>query len=1120
VQAPGQKAPLAVIYDSSFEGIDQVLALAMLFGFESAREAKLASLSVSRYDLNAAAFCDAVSRFYGGQAGGGFQPSRAGLPIGFPASNLAPGGKPAGDVPMLMAALSRKTPDGQPVYNSTIHKLNDTADVAAAIRNAITAQAEQNAVVVLSGPATNLVQAMALPGPKDLFAKRVRVLVVADEGLDRDIPAARKLFAEWPTPIVVAGAEASDGVLFPGSSIDKEFTWAPDHPIADAYRAYKPMPYDAPTRTLAAALYAVRAGLSPFTLSEPGAFTILDDGHTKFTAGAGGKQRILIADPNQKERVIQTYVELASAKRAQPGGRGRGLQQQKNADKKAAAPVVAPLLAILAAGLSMSVFAHAATPAEQAEFDKAVQPVFTQSCSQCHNAELLTAQLDVATLKSADSLTANREIWERILRKVSSGQMPPPGAARPPEQQIKALVNFVEAGFAIADKNTKPDPGRVTAHRLNRNEYANTIRDLLAVDFRADKEFPADDSGGGFDNVGEILTVSPVLMERYLNAAERIAARAIGADPLPKPIEVEYHNKDKRIRRVDVSTIEATHRIDFDAEYDIRIGLPGERSADAKPVTMGFWMDGKLLHTQQVETKPSGLVYFDPYSDERMRLYLPAGDHVFRAGFIDDPFVKDLSEKDFYNKKKNKFLESIVFTGPFPSSVEKESRKKILICDPKSGRACIERILTTLAGRAYRRPVTAKDVTPLLRFADMAQADGQSAEQGVQLAIEAMLVSPDFLFRIEHDANPTDPTKIHRVTPVELASRLSYFLWSSMPDDELLGLAESGKLNDAGVLDNQVKRMLADEKSAAFAANFAGQWLETRNLDFVKPDPQKFSEWNPVLRDAMKEETRLFFEHVLRENLPISDFLNAKYTFLNETLAKHYGIAGVTGPDFRRVDLTTDQRGGVLSQAAVLTVSSYPTRTSPVIRGKYILQNILGAPPPPPPPDVPPLNENAVGVESSMRQQMEVHRANAVCASCHGKMDPLGFGLENYDGIGRWRTQDGKFPVDASGTLPNGKTFSTPAEMRAVLTSLLPDFSRCLTEKMLTYALGRGLASPDDRTVDAINHSVAEAGYTFQTLIFEVVRSVPFQQRRGEELSGETSSGAALSGAILSRDKK
>ncbi|HEY1759573.1 MAG TPA: DUF1592 domain-containing protein [Bryobacteraceae bacterium] len=1097
MQAPGQKAPLAVIYDSSFEGIDQVLALALLFGFESARQAKIAALSVSRYNLSTAAFCDAVSRFYGGQAGGGFQPSRAGLPIGFPAT-----GKPAGDVPMLLAALSRKTPEDKPVYDSTIHKLNDTADVAAAIRNAISAQQEQNAVVVLSGPATNVAQALALPGPKDLFARRVRLLVVAEPlsmslGLDGDIPAARKLFADWPTPIVVAGAEASDGILFPGASIEKDFAWAPNHPVADAYRAYKPMPYDAPSTTLAAALYAVRPEGGLFTLSAPGTITVLDDGRTKFAESTAGKHRMLIADPSQKDKIIQSYVELASAKRAQPGGRGRGAQQQKNAGK--APDKVAPILAILAAGLCMTGSARAATPADQAEFEKNVLPVFTQSCSQCHNADLLTANLDVATLKSADSLTASRDVWERIVRKINSGQMPPPGGARPPEQQVKALVNFVQARLALADKNVKPDPGRVTAHRLNRNEYSNTIRDLLAVDFRADKEFPADDSGGGFDNVGEILTVSPVLMERYLNAAERIAARAIGADPLPKPIEVEYHNKDKRIRRIDVSTIEATHRVDFDAEYDILIGLPGERAADAKPVTMGFWMDGKLLHTQQVETKPSGLVYFDPYSDEHMHLYLPAGDHVFRVGFIDDPFVKDLSEKDFYNKKKNKFLESIVFTGPFPSTVEKESRKKILICDPKSGRACVERILSTLARRAYRRPVTSHDVAPLLRFVDMAQADGQTAEQGIQLAIEAILVSPNFLFRIEHDANPTDPTQVHRITGIELASRLSYFLWSSMPDEELLSLAESGKLSEPAVVDKQVKRMLADEKSAAFSANFAGQWLETRNLDFVKPDPQKFPQWNPVLRDAMKEETRLFFEHVLRENLPISDFLNAKYTFLNETLAKHYGISGVTGPDFRRVDLTTDQRGGVLSQAGVLTVSSYPTRTSPVIRGKYILQNILGTPPPPPPPDVPPLNENAVGVESSMRQQMEVHRANAVCASCHGKMDPLGFGLENYDGIGRWRTEDGKFPVDASGTLPNGKTFSTPAEMRAVLTSLLPDFSRCLTEKMLTYALGRGLQPSDDRVVDEINQRVADAGYPFQTLIFEVVRSLPFQSRRGEE---------------------
>src|SRR5437660_7466934 len=319
-----------------------------------------------------------------------------------------------------------------------------------------------------------------------------------------------------------------------------------------------------------------------------------------------------------------------------------------------------------------------------------------------------------------------------------------------------------------------------------------------------------------------------------------------------------------------------------------------------------------------------------------------------------------------------------------------------------------------------------------------------------------------------------------------------------MPDDELLGLAESGKLRAPGVLEGQVKRMLADERSAARAYNFAGQWLDTRNLDSLKPDPQKFPEWRPELRDAMKTETRMFFEAILRENRPLSEFLDAKFTFLNAPLAKHYGIEGVTGPDFHRVELTTDQRGGILSQASVLTVSSYPTRTSPVIRGKYVLQNVLGAPPPPPPADVPPLDEEAVGSKGSLRQQLEKHRSNAVCASCHSRMDVLGFGLENYDAIGKWRTMDGKFPVDSSGTLPNGKSFSSPAELRDLLKGELPEFSRCLIEKMLTYSLGRGLERYDTRTVDEINRKLEASGYRFQTLIHEIVGSVPFQLRRGE----------------------
>jgi hypothetical protein len=380
----------------------------------------------------------------------------------------------------------------------------------------------------------------------------------------------------------------------------------------------------------------------------------------------------------------------------------------------------------------------------------------------------------------------------------------------------------------------------------------------------------------------------------------------------------------------------------------------------------------------------------------------------------------------------------------------------------------------------------------------MAKAERMTTEQGIQLAIQAMLVSPYFLFRVERDPNPIDPARVHRISDIELASRLSYFLWSSTPDDELLGLAEAGKLHMPGILDPQVKRMLDDPRSAALADNFAGQWLETRNLDSVKPDPQKFPDWGPELRDAMKTETRMFFESVLREDRPLSEFLDARYTFLNERLAKHYGIAAVTGPDFRRVELSTSQRGGILSQASVLTVSSYPTRTSPVIRGKYVLQNILGAPPPPPPPDVPPLDEEAVGNTGSMRQQLEKHRANATCASCHSRMDMLGFGLENYDAIGKWRTTDGKFPVDASGTLPGGKSFSSPAELRVLLKADLSDFSRCLIEKMLTYALGRGLERYDNRTVDQINRNLAASGYGLRSLVHEVVGSFPFQSRRGE----------------------
>jgi cytochrome c5 len=758
------------------------------------------------------------------------------------------------------------------------------------------------------------------------------------------------------------------------------------------------------------------------------------------------------------------------------------------------------LVCLFAAGQAV-----AATPpkpvVDAAGFDAKVKPILKNTCTACHNASMASGDVNLVPYLDSATLFSDRPAWEKIAHKIETGEMPPKGIPRPPQEQMNALVQFIQGEFEKADALVKPDPGRVTAKRLNRNEYRNTIRDLLAVDFRADADFPTDDSGYGFDNIADILTVSPLLMEKYLNAAESIASRALGADPLPKkPIETTADLKNKNLRRLDYSTVEASQRIDFDGEYNVIFGFPGQRAADAKPVQMAFYMDGKLLQTMDVETKPSKLVYFDPFSDGEMRLYLPEGDHVFRAQFLNDEFVNQFkTDKEAYDNKKNKFIGSITFVGPYASKVEKTSRKLILTCDPATGPVCVEKIVTSLAHHAYRRPVTKLEVAGLMKFVAMAKTQGQSTEQGIQLALEAMLVSPEFLFRIEHDPLPLDPEKAHRISDVELATRLSYFLWSSMPDDELLGLAETGKLHEPAVLDAQLKRMMVDKKAAAFADNFAGQWLEVRNLDSITPDPKKFPAWGAELKEEFRTETRMFFQYVLSENRPISEFVDARYTFLNEGLAKYYGVAGVKGPDFRKVDLTTDQRGGVLTQGSVLAVSSYPNRTSPTIRGKYILNNLLGTPPPPPPPDVPALDVSKVGSDVSLRKQLEAHRANAVCASCHSKMDVLGFGLENYDAVGHWRTEDGKFPIDVGGTLPSGKSFATAAEMRTVLLDSMPTVTHCMIDKIMTYALGRGMQPYDRRALDQIQKSVVADGYRFQTLIHEVVMSLPFQSRRAEQ---------------------
>jgi hypothetical protein len=494
------------------------------------------------------------------------------------------------------------------------------------------------------------------------------------------------------------------------------------------------------------------------------------------------------------------------------------------------------------------------------------------------------------------------------------------------------------------------DPGRVVVRRLNRAEYNNTIRDLFGADLKLAADLPADDSGYGFDNIGDVLTLSPLLMERYFAAADLV-------------------------------------------------------------------------------------------------------DHT------------------------------------------PEARKRVFICGHKKGQhqaACARTNLAAFARRAYRRPVTDAEVDRLVRFVHTAQRHGDTLEQGVLVAVKAALVSPNFLFRIEHDQAATQ-----KVSDVELASRLSYFLWSSMPDDELLHLAEERRLGAPSVLDEQVRRMLRDPKSRALVENFGGQWLELRNLDAAVPDENKFPEFGGVLRSAMRQETELFFDAIVREDRSIFDFIDANFTFLNERLAKHYGIEGVTGRDFRRVTLDTEQRAGVLTHASVLTVTSYPARTSPVLRGKFLLENFLNAPPPPPPPGIPALAEPEAGVHASLREQLEQHRANPACASCHTRMDPLGFALENYDAIGRWRTHDGDFPIDASATLPDGRRLSGPVELRQVIKSQPQAFRECFASKLLTYALGRGLEDYDKPVVQSVTRGLQDGGDRFSQLVTDIVRSVPFQTRRG-----------------------
>lgn len=764
---------------------------------------------------------------------------------------------------------------------------------------------------------------------------------------------------------------------------------------------------------------------------------------------------------------------------------------------------------------------HPPVLASQPEFQQIITPFVKKSCSGCHNAKLMSGGLNLTSYQDETAVLKDRDVWEKVVSRLHAGEMPPKGVPRPKPEEVERVIHWVESQFAEVDRKNGPDPGRLTAHRLNRTEYNNTVRDLLAVDFNPAEDFPADDSGYGFDNIGDVLSVSPVLMEKYLAAAGKIAKVAIplANEPLPKPTRSRFSpDRPKSKERL---LLEYNYKAPTEGDYALRTAVGGQKEA----FQIHLMVDGKEVHSSDVLIEKEKPREYEtrvhiPYGQHAIKVFLTrreatteelktaaeiktAKDKAFQKLVAKYPNQPEVAKKQWALQNPPVYVDLIELQGPFnplPPPIP-ESYSRIFICGHPRGKhtaSCARKNLAPLARLAYRRPVTREEVNRLVRLVPLAQKEGLSFEEGMRLAVQAMLVSPNFLYRFQQTPASESPEKVYPVNEYELASRLSYFLWSSMPDEDLMQLADRHQLRKPEVLKTQVHRMLKDPKSNALVENFAGQWLELRNLESVSPDPDEFPEFDDELRKAMRTETQMFFSAILREDRSILDFLDGKYTFVNERLAEFYGIPGVRGEQFRRVDLPGTERSGVLTQASVLTVTSYPTRTSAVLRGKWILENFLNAPPPPPPPGVGSLDEKGAKLTGTMRQQLEKHRANPTCASCHARMDPLGFSLENYNAIGHWRTKDGEFPIDTTGVLPNGKSFNGPAEMKTILRTNSNAFAECLTEKMLTYALGRGLERYDRSSVKKITGELTQNNYRISNLILGIVTSLPFQMGRDD----------------------
>ncbi len=730
-------------------------------------------------------------------------------------------------------------------------------------------------------------------------------------------------------------------------------------------------------------------------------------------------------------------------------------------------------------------------------FDTIVKPVIKQSCSVCHNATALTAGLDLARFlnESGPEALKERDVWEKVAGKLKAGEMPPPGMPKPPAEQLAAINQWISQQYAAADANAPVDPGSVTVRRLNREEYTNTVHDLLGVNLDVAADFPPDPYAYGFDNIGDALSLSPALTEMYLKAAQRIAKAAVPVGPPQSAVAVKY--QASAIGQRNQMDIQKVHPFAVDAEYDLQMAWE-QQVPVGTVMTAHLFLDGVEVGKQTFAFKT---VQERAFTAAKVRI--SQGPHKVEALMEVAPDSEQ--PKPFHGPLP--YPSSLQVMGPYSQApLEQTASYRLIFFNgpPKPGSQSeyAREILARLAYRAYRRPVTKPELERLVNLTRIVHKHGGSFYEGIQVALEGMLMSPNFLFRIEHDPEGGVP---HRVSDYELASRLSYFLWSSMPDDSLLSLAAKDQLHSPEVLRVQVRRMLVDPKAQALARNFTGEWLGTRNLDFETPDAKAFPGYNLELRDAMQTETQMFFQSIVAEDRSILDFLNGNYTFVNEQLAKFYGIPDVKGREFRRVTLEGTERSGILTQASVLTATSYPTRTSPTIRGKWILTNILNTPPPDPPANVPALaSANDGGKVTSIRARLEMHRANPVCASCHKNMDPLGFALENYDAIGQWRTTVDGLPVDASGSSPTGQSFTGAAQLKTLLLAESPKFVDCLTEKLLTYALGRGVESYDRPAVNKVELEVEKSDYRFSALINGIVESAPFQMRRPQGVSGDT----------------